>query len=134
MNEPSDVLNYPLLHVVGNREGWPAWLDAAGVETKGAARGSGSEVLLDTSAVSLELAAEGLGLALGHRSLVARHLESGRLVAPFDLALGCREAFYLVSPESRVDTPDAAAFRAWLLEEAHRSAQAHGHPMAASGG
>ncbi len=121
LESPMDVLKHPLLHVIGNREGWPAWLDAAGVDFKNRTRAAGSEILLDTSAVSLELAAEGAGIALGHRSLIGRYLDSGRLVAPFTLALGCREAFYLVSPESRVDTPDAAAFRAWILEEAHRS-------------
>ena len=125
---PSDVLSHPLLHVLGNREGWPAWLDAVGVEFISGSRAAGSEILLDTSAVALELASAGAGIALGHRSLVSGHLDSGRLVAPFELALGCREAFYLVSPESRGDTPDAAAFRAWILEEAHKSAAAIGGP------
>ena len=116
---PADVLNHTLLHVVGNREGWPAWLDAAGVDIRPGNRAAGSEILLDTSAVALELAAAGVGIALGLRSLIGRYVDSGRLVAPYRVALGCQESFYLVSPESRVDTPDAAAFRSWLLDEAH---------------
>ena len=121
---PADLARSTLLQVIGNREGWPAWLDAAGVTFRKSdqVNGVGAEVLLDTSAVALEMAAAGVGVALGHRSLLSGYFETGRLVAPFALELGCQEAFYLVSPEGRVDTPDAAAFRAWLLSEADRGA------------
>jgi LysR family glycine cleavage system transcriptional activator len=66
--------------------------------------------------------------------LVAKAIAQGRLVAPFDIAVGQHFAYYLVIPEAIVERPTVAAFRHWLLEESraeepalpsHRPAQKH---------
>src|SRR6185312_6881275 len=68
----------------------------------------------DTAAMSIELAARGIGVALGRGALVSELLESGRLAAPFELALPAEAGYWLVSPAGHADSPAAAAFRAWV--------------------
>ena len=70
------------------------------------------------SALALDAATDGLGVALGLTLLAAHDVADGRLVMPFALALPSFFAYYLVSPEGSADRPQLAAFRAWLLDEA----------------
>jgi LysR family glycine cleavage system transcriptional activator len=113
LREPADLRNLPLLHVIGHQHGWLDWLKAAGALEVDAARG----MQFDTSAMALEVAAAGGGVALGRSSLIDQYVATGRLVAPFDLEVPTDEAFYLVAPTDRVATPDAAVFRAWIQDE-----------------
>lgn len=50
--------------------------------------------------------------------LTSDKIERGRLVAPFNIEAPLQEAFYLISPETSRDHPDADKFRAWLIETA----------------
>lgn len=114
LKAPDDLAHERLLHVLGYQEGWATWLAAAGVTRVN----SGSGVHFDTSLMAFEVAANGAGVALGRTSMSAKELASGRLVRPFDLAVPIRECFYLVSPESGMEHPDAAVFRDWVLAAA----------------
>lgn len=115
LKTPADLKGHQLLHVLGYEEGWAVWLKAAG-ET-GINAGDGQH--FDTSLMAFEVAASGVGVALGRSSMASVEIASGRLVQPFDLAVPIREAFHLVSPVHGREHPDAAAFRNWILEEAH---------------
>jgi LysR family glycine cleavage system transcriptional activator len=68
--------------------------------------------------LALEAAADGLGVALSMPVLGGSDLASGRLVAPFALALPLKFAYYTVSAAEVADREDVAAFRSWLLAEA----------------
>ena len=116
MNNPDDLRHHRLLHVLGYHEGWGIWLKAAGTPHVDA----GSGLQLDTSLTAFELAAHGGGVALGRKSLVEHALVSGRLIAPFGLALPIDEAFYIVQPAGNSTHLDAAYFVNWLLSVAHR--------------
>jgi LysR family glycine cleavage system transcriptional activator len=107
---PDDLGGNRLLHVLGYHEGWGLWLKAAGVTGVDA----GSGLHLDTSLTAFELAAQGAGIALGRSSLAAHALASGRLIAPFPLAVPIDEAFHLVEPAGGPRHPDAATFTEWL--------------------
>jgi LysR family glycine cleavage system transcriptional activator len=65
-------------------------------------------------------ALDGLGVALASKPLVATALAQGRLVAPFDIAVGQNYAYYLVIPEVILTRPAVKAFRQWLMEEAQK--------------
>ena len=52
------------------------------------------------------------------RPLVDADIGSQRLVAPFEIELKPRSAYYLVCPEVIADRIAVAAFRKWLLEQA----------------
>ena len=54
----------------------------------------------------------------------AVEIASGRLVRPFDLAVPIREAFHMLAPMDGSEHPDAAVFRAWILDEAQAERQA----------
>jgi LysR family transcriptional regulator, glycine cleavage system transcriptional activator len=117
---PADLRKHSLLHVIGYQEGWATWLNAAGITDID----PGSGLQCDTSLFAFELAANGAGVALGRSSLVAHDLRSGRLVAPFDLAVPVGEAFYLITPFDDVLQGDAKLFVDWLItvEEPRRRA------------
>jgi len=111
---PADLLSQRLLHVMGNKHGWMEWFQAAGV--------SGDDVAqflqTDTSAISLELAAVGLGVALGHSSLVGSMLQKNILAKPFEIAIETAGVFYLVMPRDRKLRAPAQAFLTWLQSKA----------------
>ena len=113
---PQDLERETLLHVLGYQEGWGNWLKAAAVAGLDPSRG----LQVDTSALMLELAAAGAGIALGRRSLTEQIRFEGRLVAPFDLELPVTEGFHLLEPERGSRHPHAALFSDWLKAEASK--------------
>ena len=118
LQTPDDLRHHRLLHVLGYHEGWGIWLKAAaavGVD-------SGSGLHLDTSLMAFELAAQGAGVALGRKSLARHATGSGRLIAPFDLAVPIDEAFHLIKPAGGTNHPDADAFVDWLLSVTQEAA------------
>lgn len=114
LRKPDGLARHTLLHVIGNQQGWAAWLAAAGVDDVSASQG----LQFDTSIVALEMAAAGVGVALGHSSFVGGYLASGRLAVPFDVAIPTNGAFYLVVPEGRVLRAEARKFRDWIVAAA----------------
>ncbi|WMC09893.1 transcriptional regulator GcvA [Oceanimonas pelagia] len=105
---------YPLLHVIGYEEGWGYWLNKTGYSHFDTPNG----LQFDTLISAMEMAAQGLGFALGRSSLVEGMLASGRLIAPFKQKVKTSEAFHLVYPMNQYIHPHAETFRSWLLEEA----------------
>jgi LysR family glycine cleavage system transcriptional activator len=120
LKKPEDLCQHRLLHVLGYQEGWGVWLKAAGAHHVDA----GSGLHLDTSLTAFELAAHGGGVALGRKSLAGHALKSGRLVAPFDLAVPIDEAFHLIKPAGSSTHPDTDLFVHWLLSEGHETQKA----------
>ena len=114
LDKPADLEGCTLLEVPGYAEGWDMWLDAAGAP----ALAEFSVVRFDQSAVALQAAVNGMGVALGRTPLVAGELAAGRLTAPFDVRITGASAYHIVYPERAATQPRIAAFRDWLLEEA----------------
>lgn len=121
LQHPRDLLQHRLIHVEWSAPGvmwpnWRMWMLAAGVsdyrETPG--------LRLDSSAVALQAAIEGQGVALGDSSLVADDLAAGRLVQPFALTIKGppQFAYYVISPVETQNDPLVRAFREWILGEA----------------
>jgi LysR family transcriptional regulator, glycine cleavage system transcriptional activator len=119
LRKPADLCNHTLLHVIGYQQGWATWLNAAGC----ADIDPGSGLQCDTSLVAFEVAAHGGGVALGRSSLVSTDLQSGRLIAPFDVAVAIDEAFYLIVPTHDALEPDARRFVDWLVGVADAAGQ-----------
>lgn len=117
LKAPEDLLKERLLHVIGNRHGWSEWLAHAGVE----APDLPLDLQVDTSAISLALAEAGVGVALGHSSLVTDLLRVGRLVKPFSPELVANDIYHLIRPIGEPPNPAAGAFATWLLAQAERT-------------
>jgi LysR family glycine cleavage system transcriptional activator len=118
LRRPEDLRHHTLLHDdtdYAGRPEWRHWLAAAGVDGIDAARGP----RFNHAALALEAAAEGQGVALSLELLARADLAAGRLAAPFEQRLPLRPAYYLAWPEAAAEQPGAAAFRTWLLAEAH---------------
>ena len=113
----ADLGDTPLIHVTGYphyAEDWSLWLEQAGQGDLPLPGG----YAFDQSAMALQAAAQGAGIALGRSPLVEGDLISGRLVAPFEFRLPGRGAYWIVYPSSNRARPRVVAFRDWLLAEA----------------
>ncbi len=118
---PADLAHHTLLHdaspeSAGDGLDWRSWLAARGAaDAVDAARGP----RFNQSALVIDAAAAGRGVALAKRTLAQADLAAGRLVAPFaEGGMATRSAYYIVTARSRTPTPETAAFIAWLRLEA----------------
>lgn len=111
MRRPEDLRFHTLLQ--DEYIDWNDWFHAVGVNVTDSHEGP---AFFD-SAMSLQAAVDGVGVALGRTPLVARDLMSGRLVAPFSLRVPHKHAYRLVCPEGDQDLPKIRAFRDWLVAE-----------------
>ena len=132
LRSPGDLRHYSLLHddtvyFDESRPDWAVWLEAANVEGVDAERGP----RFSHTALALDAAVDGLGVALALSLLAEPDISAGRLVAPFQLSLASQFAYYLVYPDGTGDRPRLATFRHWLLGEA-KKARADKRRMSAS--
>jgi LysR family glycine cleavage system transcriptional activator len=118
--DPKDLLRHTLLDVDWHSQGsswpnWETWLDAAGLTDVP----HGRTVRFAHSALAIQGAVDGQGIALGDSTLVADDLASGKLIKPFELALQGppQFAYYLVSPRGLSKGAIETVFRDWLLRE-----------------
>ena len=94
---------------------WAEWFELAGAPTALALRGPQSEHF----AMIAQAAVSHLGAALLPRFLIEQELAAGSLVELSDLVLTSTDAYYLVYPEARAQSPLVKAFRDWLVAECH---------------
>jgi LysR family glycine cleavage system transcriptional activator len=120
LKSPGDLRAYPLIHTewtpeAGHWPGWSDWLRAAGVTGIDAGKGP----RFSDGALVIQAAVNGQGVALGSKALALDHLAAGRLIRPFELSLVTDFAYYIVCAKRRAEEPDLAAFRRWIISEAH---------------
>jgi LysR family glycine cleavage system transcriptional activator len=99
--------------------GWRMWLKAAGLDNLIDWR-KGPH--FDHSALAIEAALAGLGVALAAPSLVSADIDAGRLVRLPSKAMEMEFAYYLVYPSGRAASPKLQAMRQWILDELAGSA------------
>lgn len=102
-----------LLQVAHSPEEWPLWLKSAGLKLPADRLGPS----FDNYAMAIQAALDGVGIAIGLRPYVEDDIASGRLVAPFALAVPKGRAWYLVYRPFRHGDPALVAFRSWLHNE-----------------
>lgn len=118
LRAPRDLAHHTLLIVSRTPEGWPDWLEAArvrGFDVEGVDPNRG--LRFDTIQLALTAAIEGVGVVIGRRPLVDAYLASGLLVAPFELSVTSKLAYWLVYPPRMAKTERLRAFRDWLRTE-----------------
>lgn len=108
---PQDLRKLPLLHLQSRAEAWGHWFAANGEDYSGNAGG----MLFEQFSLAIQAAVAGVGVALLPRFLISGELERGELVVLSERTLRSELAYYLVTPERRVDYPPVVAFREWLL-------------------
>ena len=112
LSSPEDLSKVPLIHIYGLTEDWSFWFKHAGV----AFTPSGAGHAVNTFVLSLQLARNGLGVALGHDLVAGDLIESGELVVPFDIRVPARDGYYLLQPAATTEDSNTAIFRRWLLQ------------------
>jgi LysR family glycine cleavage system transcriptional activator len=113
----TDLLEETLLHLVEfdrNWVSWESWLAAMGVTAP--ARGPSLE--FDNYLVLTQAVLDGQGIALGGGRLAEDFLARGVLIRPIEAMLRSEQSFYLLIPTDQPLSPQARAFRDWILVEA----------------
>ncbi|MCS2610349.1 LysR family transcriptional regulator [Halomonas dongshanensis] len=108
---PQDVLHEVWLRSYRADE-WSQWLAVAGIE-EGMTKPR--NLVFDSSAVMMEAALQGVGIALAPPAMFTRHLANGTLVQPFDTMVDLG-SYWLTRLQSRSDDIAMAAFRRWITQ------------------
>ena len=108
---PADLSRHTLLR--SDDEWWKPWFDAVGLDWPEPSRGP----MFNDSALMLQAAVEGQGIALARSSLLGNDVRNRLLVRLFDIDVPAPRRYYLVYPPRLAGSPKLAAFRAWLADE-----------------
>jgi LysR family glycine cleavage system transcriptional activator len=120
LKQPRDLRHHTLIHVEWQAQwatwpDWRMWLLAAGLRDLDPQRG----LHFTQTAIALQAAIDGQGIALSESTLVADDLASGRLVRPFEMSIrGPAEFAYYALTSPGETRPLVKAFRDWIVAEA----------------
>ena len=70
--------------------------------------------------LALDAAIDALGVALNPTPLALLDVSAGRLVVPFGPMIKSESGYYLLTPTGKVEQPQVALFRDWVMEEARK--------------
>ena len=104
IRSPGDVLNLPLIHILGFDDHWPQYCEKHGLDIT--AINSGMTV--DTSLAAVEWVVAGGGCALLLERVARRLQDMGRLTIPLSSRLPLGQTHYLIH-QDKTPTPNAAA-------------------------
>lgn len=116
LNEPPEVVRFPLIHTTSRRFGWPDWFRRHGL---GRLDDQVDRLEFGHFFMSLEAARSGRGIALVPDILLSGAGQQ-ELVAPLP-GTASAGLYYLLVHETRLSIPAVQAFRSWILEEARRA-------------
>jgi LysR family glycine cleavage system transcriptional activator len=117
---PADVSGHALLSTRIVRGDWPIWAEVHGVEPPRTSK----RLEFEESFGAIQAAIDGLGVALGPTVLVHDDVKSGLLVAPLNVPIRLREAYYVTYGDHALENAAARVFLDWLIatsEEFERS-------------
>jgi LysR family glycine cleavage system transcriptional activator len=106
---PADLAKAPLLRDTRWTGDWDCWLSAAAVQ--GVRTDGGPAFSLYSMAVQAAL--DGAGVLMGHAALIAPHVASGALVAPFAAVARTGRRLAILAPERTSESVDGLI--AWLV-------------------
>ncbi|MDR5609150.1 MULTISPECIES: transcriptional regulator GcvA [unclassified Arsenophonus] len=122
LKKPQDLIHHTLLHDSSRRD-WQAYArqlslqDIINVE---------QGPIFSHSAMVIQAAIHGQGIALINNVMTKNELDTGRLVCPFNDVLVSKKAFYLVCHDNQAELGKIAAFRQWILAKAASEQQKWG--------
>ena len=113
LKSPADLAHCTLLHDASRRD-WQSYTRQLGLQHINVQQGP----IFSHSAMVVQAAVHGQGIALVNNVMAQTEIEAGRLVCPFNDVLVSKNAFYLVCHDSQAELGKIAAFRQWILEKA----------------
>lgn len=111
LNTIHDLANHTLLHDTSRRD-WKRWFKEAGVKGVNVNHGP----IFSHTAMVVQAAVHGQGVALANSILAKPEIDAGRLVVPFNNSLVSKNAYYIVCRENQADVGKIEAFREWVLD------------------
>jgi LysR family glycine cleavage system transcriptional activator len=111
LNTVHDLANHTLLHDTSRRD-WKRWFKEAGVKGVNVNHGP----IFSHTAMVVQAAVHGQGVALANSILAKPELDAGRLISPFNHTLISKNAYYIVCRENQADVGKIEAFRDWVLD------------------
>ncbi|WP_394176958.1 transcriptional regulator GcvA [Thalassotalea litorea] len=114
-----DLSGQTLLHDTSRRD-WKRFFKNVGIHSRNVDQGP----IFSHSALVLQAAIHGQGIALGHNLLAKPEIEAGRLIAPFSEVLVNKDAFYIVCRSPLQEGGRIAQFREWVLDTVAEEEQA----------
>jgi LysR family glycine cleavage system transcriptional activator len=112
MRTPADLAGHVLGHG-RSRKHWRDWLASFGIECSDTERGP----VFDQTALAIDAAVAGQGIALARTALASLDLIAGRLVRPLKEARTAEFSYWIVCRKSVADEPKISQFRSWLIEQ-----------------
>lgn len=109
LQEPLDLKAHTLLHPDPDPYDWRRCLKQAGLAEKIDCRQGQTYAHME---MAVRAAVQGLGVAIADLHLVREEIESGALIAPFDIVVSESTGYFLVCERDRLDEPGIAALRA----------------------
>ena len=115
LKRAADCLAFPLLHDF-NRQDWPLWFEAQGVDAAHANKGPA----FSENYLIVRAAVAGQGLALVRGIYVDDDLRSGRLIKALTVKWPLQFAYYVVATAEAMQKLAVRRFRDWLVEQARQ--------------
>ncbi|MBY4675809.1 LysR substrate-binding domain-containing protein [Marinobacterium arenosum] len=109
-----ELFTTQLLYDQGRAEDWRLWWAAVG---DGPWPEGESMLGFNRYGLLIESALLGLGVAIGHLSLVKSELDAGRLVELYDRYAMAPQRYYAVYAEGALERPAVRQFREWLHQQ-----------------
>jgi DNA-binding transcriptional LysR family regulator len=119
-----EIGNATLIHSMMRPEAWGIWLKSAGVAVTESTR----NIFLANTALCLQAAADGVGIAMVQQAYIVDDLVAGRVVIPFPHVAKTGLGYFLACDAHRANSYPFVAFREWAravsVRERARSDQA----------
>ncbi|AKH62722.1 MULTISPECIES: transcriptional regulator GcvA [Photorhabdus] len=114
LKTPADLAHHMLLHDSSRRD-WQAYIRQLDMQQQiNVQQGP----IFSHSAMVIQAAVHGQGIALANNVMARTEIDAGRLVCPFNDVLVSKNAFYLVCHDNQAELGKIAAFRQWVLAQA----------------
>ena len=107
----NDLQHHTLLHDT-SRKDWKRWFKQVGAKGVNVNHGP----IFSHSAMVVQAAIHGQGVALAYSVLAQPDIDAGRLVCPFNDVLVSKNAYFVVCREAQKEIGKIEAFRDWLLD------------------
>lgn len=117
IRNPADIVTSTLLHDEDMRM-WRTWFEKAGLD--GSIGQATGKCFLSGSALAIEAALAGLGVALCRKALIQPQLETGALIALSDVSIDEQACYYLLMSQRGQNRSSAARLAKWLEDTAKK--------------
>lgn len=113
LDQPSDLLNYNLLHIRSRISAWPSWFRKAGIEGSQTLKGQ----VFDHIHLSLAAARNGAGICLAPRAFVEEELQDQKLVNLCPLIVLIGAGFFGLYDKQNRSVRNVERLLDWLTQQ-----------------